>query len=378
MSTLRLGVVATSRKPHERRLPIHPRHVASIDACLRDRIILEHGYGDAFGYTDADLEPYVGALRTRAEIFAECDVVLLFKPTLPDFIELREGQTLWGCPHFAQDEKVTQASIDNRLNVIALEGMLLRSGDGSHPVSICPQMGEMAGYCSVQHALDCVGRTGHYGMGLSAAVIGYGSTGQGAVRALNARGITDVTLLTRRSPGEVGAPDGVSRGARLLTGLSGGFLVATTDGVVPLTTALADRTVIVNCVRQDTNAPQVFLTTDDLPALTPGTVIVDVSCDSGMGFSWAQPTSFAEPVRPVGNNVHYYAVDHSPSRLWDSATWVLSKAIMPYLVTVMGGERAWDADETVRRAVEIRHGVIHQPDILAFQHRTAAYPHPVR
>jgi hypothetical protein len=39
-----------------------------------------------------------------------------------------------------------------------------------------------------------------------------------------------------------------------------------------------------------------------------------------MGFSWAQPTSFADPMFTVGSNIHYYAVDHSPSLLWNSAT----------------------------------------------------------
>ena len=46
MDELTLGVVATSGKEHERRLPIHPRHLERIDADLRRRIFLEHGYGD--------------------------------------------------------------------------------------------------------------------------------------------------------------------------------------------------------------------------------------------------------------------------------------------------------------------------------------------
>ena len=75
-----------------------------------------------------------------------------------------------------------------------------------------------------------------------------------------------------------------------------------------------------------------------------------------MGFSWARPTTFADPMFTVGDNVHYYAVDHSPSYLWNSATWEISEALLPYLRTVLAGPDGWDADETIRRAIEIRDG----------------------
>jgi len=77
----------------------------------------------------------------------------------------------------------------------------------------------------------------------------------------------------------------------------------------------------------------------------------------------------------VGSTIHYYAVDHSPSLLWDSATWEISEALLPFLKTVLGGPDAWDGDETIRRAIEIRDGIIQNPSILSFQHRTPDYPH---
>jgi len=33
----------------------------------------------------------------------------------------------------------------------------------------------------------------------------------------------------------------------------------------------------------------------------------------------------------VGSNIHYYAVDHSPSLLWNFATWEISQALLPHL-----------------------------------------------
>ena len=81
---------------------------------------------------------------------------------------------------------------------------------------------------------------------------------------------------------------------------------------------LARFDIVVNCVLQDTGAPLMFVTDGDLAAFSPGSLIIDVSCDTGMGFSWARPTSFTDPMFTVGGNIHYYAVDHSPSLLWNS------------------------------------------------------------
>jgi hypothetical protein len=69
-------------------------------------------------------------------------------------------------------------------------------------------------------------------------------------------------------------------------------------------------------------------------------------------------------------------VDHSPSYLWNSATWEISEAILPHLRPVLAGPSAWDAHDTIRRAIEIRDGVIQNPRILSFQHRSPDYPHP--
>jgi alanine dehydrogenase len=77
----------------------------------------------------------------------------------------------------------------------------------------------------------------------------------------------------------------------------------------------------------------------------------------------------------VGESTNYYAVDHSPSYLWNSATWEISEALMPFLRTVMEGSDAWAGSETIQRAIEIADGRILNPAILEFQGRSAEYPH---
>ncbi|MER7071219.1 N(5)-(carboxyethyl)ornithine synthase [Terrabacter sp. NPDC000476] len=374
---LTLGVLGRSLKENEHRLPIHPRHLDRVPAALREGIFLERGYGERHGVADDELERFVGGLRSREQLVDECDVVLAPKPLLQDITGLRIGQVLWGWPHCVQDAELTQVAIDRQLTLIAFEAMNHWNRDGSFNLHVFHKNNELAGYCSVLHALQLAGTTGSYGPHRRAVVIGFGATARGAVTALGALGIGEVDVLTHRERAAVAAP---IHSARIVhfdtddTTVRASHAV-TEHGRVELGEFLADHDIVVNCVLQDTDAPLVFMDDHDLERMTPGSIVIDVSCDEGMGFSWARPTSFAEPTFVVGDHVLYYAVDHSPSYLWNSATWEISEALLPFLPTVMAGPETWDSSPTIRRAIEIRGGVIQNPAILSFQGRSAVHPH---
>jgi alanine dehydrogenase len=376
METQSLGVFAASRKQNERRLPLHPRHFSEIEPSLRGRIFLEHGYGERFGFSDADLAPLVAGHRTHDELVAECDVLLQPKPMPEDVAGMREGQVLWGWPHCVQDEAMTQAAIDRRATIIAWEAMNHWNSDGTFNLHVFHKNNELAGYCSVLHALQLAGVTGQYGRPLRACVVGFGATGRGAVTALAALGVNEVSVLTQRDVAAVASP---IHSVRLVSFERDPDRPGDTLGLDGLNESveefLAGHDVIVNCVFQDTDAPLMLVTDDELPLFSSGSLFVDVSCDAGMGFEWARPTSFEDPTFTVGDGITYYAVDHSPSFLWDSATWEISLALMPHLRTVMEGPASWLTDEVINRAIEIRDGEVQNQKILSFQGRAADFPH---
>jgi alanine dehydrogenase len=375
---LRLGVLATSRKVNERRLPIHPAHLERIDEDLRANMILERGYGLRFGIHDSELEPLVGAMATRDEIIERADVVLLPKPQASDLEELRDGQVLWGWPHCVQDRAITQLAIDKSLTLIAWEAMNHWQADGGFGLHVFHKNNELAGYCSVIHSLQLCGSTGDYGRRLTAVVIGFGATARGAVTALNAHGIHDVRVLTNRGIAAVGSPIPSVDIIQFEHNDEAPFesTVNIEDGPVLLAPYLAENDIVVNCTLQDPNAPLTYLRTEDLGSFRPGSLIVDVSVDEGMGFEWARATTFADPMFTVGESTNYYAVDHSPSLLWNSTTWEISEALMPFLRTVMEGPSSWAESETIRRAIEIEGGRVRNEAILEFQKRSAEYPYP--
>ena len=379
MNRLSLGVIGTSAKENEHRLPIHPEHLSRLAPETAQRTTLEHGYAAHFGVSDDELAPHVAGFASREEILAGSDVVVLPKPQHADLAGMHAGQVLWGWPHCVQDTKMTQLAIDRELTLIAFEAMNHWTADGHVGLHVFHKNNELAGYCSVLHAMQLIGVTSDYGRRLSAVVIGFGATARGAVTALKAHGVGDVTVLTTRGVAAVGSPihsvqirqfdhdphePGVSR-------------VITDRGREPLAAYLAEFDIVVNCTFQDTSAPLTYLQTEDLDAFRPRSLIVDVSCDEGMGFSWAVPTTFDDPMFTVGGCVYYYAVDHSPSYLWNSATWENSEALLPFVDTVLAGPDGWDANQTVSRAIEIRDGRICNPAILAFQGRATEHPYPV-
>lgn len=377
MERLTIGVVGTTRKTDEHRRPIHPAHFERIDPDVRAHLLVEQGYGAHFGVGDDEIARWVGGVVDRGELTRRADVVLLPKPVADDLAEMRDGQVLWGWPHLVQDPVLTQLAIDKRLSVIAWEAMNHWNSDGSFSLHVFHLNNEIAGYASVNHALQLRGTTAVYGRPLSAAVISFGATARGAVRALNAMGVHDVTVLTQRDRSAVAAPfsGAVMQQFERLEDDPRRTRVLTAEGPQDTGEFLAGHDVVVNCMLQDTDAPLVFV--EDPLALAPGTIVVDVSVDEGMGFGWARPTTFADPMFEVGDRVHYYAVDHTPSLYWESATWTISEALLPYLDVVQRGPAAWADHATVGRAVEIEGGEIRNQRILAFQGRTAGYPHPV-
>ena len=142
---------------------------------------------------------------------------------------------------------------------------------------------------------------------------------------------------------------------------------------------LAEYDIVVNCVLQDPDEPLTFVTLDELARFAPGTLFVDVSCDEGMGFEWARPTSFADPMFEVGDGAPHYARRPQPVAAVELGD--VGDRRGPARRTCRRcspGRTAGMRDETIRRAIELRDGVVQNPKILSFQGRAAEYPHPRR
>jgi alanine dehydrogenase len=375
MSLLSVSVFGTSTKEDEKRVPIHPAHLEWIDKEIREKLTFEKGYGEPFGMDDHELSKWV-SIAPREELFYCSDIILLPKPGQEDIDAMQDGSILWGWAHCVQQFKITQSAIDRKLTFITWEGMHRWSEHGDWQMHIFNKNNEIAGYAATLHALSLIGVNGTYGSPKKAIILSFGSVSRGAVHALQGMGINDITIFTQRYSTLVTDQIVGINYRHFEKDETGSILAFGEDGHTtrPFIDVLTEADIVVNGILQNINHPLMFVHQNEINKLKNGCLIIDVSCDEGMGFEFAKPTSFKNPMFKVGK-VNYYAVDHTPSYLWNSASWEISQSLLPYLPPVMEGPDRWEKSETLKRAIEISDGVVLNPDILSFQKRKSEYPH---
>ncbi len=376
MNQFKLGVIGTSKKQDERRYPIHPAHLARIPESIRHQLIFEKGYGEPFNISDAEISALVGGIATRQALLTELGSVIISKPVLADLLELKEGGTLWGYVHCVQQRAITQAALDRKQTLIAFEDMFIWTPSGQMGRHTFYKNNEMAGYCAVIHALQLKGIDGHYGNQRKVIIFSFGAVSRGAIYALKAHGFRDITICIQRPDHEVREEVLDCHYVKIRTGEANEarMVVVEHDGSVrPLTELISEADIIVNGTFQETDSPVNFVVESERAYLRPNSLIIDVSCDEGMGFFFSKPTTFEKPMFKF-ETIDYYAVDHTPSYLCESATRSISAALIVYLPIVLGGKLNWQKNETIRKAISID-GIVQNPSILSFQNRELDYPY---
>lgn len=375
---MKIGIVKTSYKKNENRVPIYPDHIHLINPSIKSKLFFEEGYGAAYGVDDSFFIEQKSHMASREELFETCDLIILPKPVENDLKLMKERQVLWGWPHCVQQTAITQIAIDRKLTLIAWEAMHHWSPKGEKLMHIFYKNNELAGYSAILHVLHLMGQDGFYGPRRKVAVIGYGSCSRGAIHALHGRGFNNIHVYTLR-PTHLVANQHPDVYYHHLQRKIDGSLWAYDEAsdLRPFIDLLSEADIICNCVLQDTENPMMFVGELEIQQLKTRTLIVDVSCDKGMGFFFARPTTFDDPVFTIGDNIWYYSVDHTPTYLWNAASREISKALLPYLPIICEGQNAWSQDATIRNAIEIQDGIVQNPKILSFQHRKHGYPHEI-
>jgi alanine dehydrogenase len=377
MNKLTLGVIGTSRKEDEKRVPIHPDHLSRLPEDIRKQLIFEKGYGAPFGIDDDFFVSQTGGVASRQDLLTKIGSVIIAKPVLADLKEIREGGFIWGYPHCAQQNDITQTAIDRKLTLIAFEDMFVWSPGGQKGRHTFYKNNEMAGYCAVLHALQLKGIDGHYGNQRKVIIFSFGAVSRGAIYALKAHGFGDITICIQRPDHEVREEILDVHYVRIRKGTKKEARIVTIehDGTVrPLSDLISESEIIINGIYQDTDNPIDFVLEEEKDILKPGCLIIDVSCDEGMGFYFAIPTTFKNPMLHI-DNIDYYAVDHTPSYLWESASRSISGALIIYLSAILEGRKSWMNNTTIRKAINVDEGVIVKESVLTFQNRKPDYPH---
>lgn len=370
---MKVAVIGTSAKENEKRVAIYPKHIKNLSKEVRQNLYFEKDYGKPFGIDDKIIEELTGnSTLSRTELLREFPCAVIPKPVLDDFKQIPDGGTVWGWIHSVQNADIAQLAINKKLTYIAWENMYFKTKRGR--VHVFHKNNEMAGYCGVQHALELCGLDGNFGEDKKIVILGMGSVSRGAIFALKGHGFSDIAVCTHRSPLLIANRLPGITYYQMLKNRNGALTIKDVAGFSkPLTDLLTDADIIVNGVLQNPNKPVNFINEDEIENFYKRCLIIDISCDTKMGFSFACPTTFEKPILKFGN-ISYYAVDHTPSLLWESASCEISSCVtqfLPYLVKEK-------SNEVLDDAIDIKDGEIINTDIISYQNRETDYPYKIK
>lgn len=270
-------------------------------------------------------EDYLSAgvnVASRDEVLGKA---IICDPKIGDaeYLEHLKDQTIFGWMHAVQNRDITDKIVAGRLTGYAWEDMY---EDGRHSFW---RNNEIAGEAAVFHAYMC---HGVFPYNTKAAVIGGGNIARGAIKTLNYMGASVVQYGRKQEAlfrKELGMYD-----------------------------------VIVNGILWDTSRKDHIIYRDDLKRMRRNTLIIDISCDRNGGIETCIPTTIDNPTYVVDGITHY-AVDHTPTLFWKTASESISAEVVKYIDSLIEDT----PNDVLLRAHNFEKGRILDRRIIEFQQR---------
>lgn len=364
-----IGLVNSASFDGERRIPIHPSDFTRIPPEIRKTMLVDDKFGAEFGVTEDDLRQMFGHVYPRPEVLRTCQRLILAKPTLSDIEQLAPDSIVWGWNHCVQNPPLVDLAVQKRLTMISFERMFHRPDDVA--THVFRRNNIVAGFSGAWHAWSVLQGCTDW-RPKTAVLIGFGAVGEGARFALQGLGLPHLTILTRRNPAQMPRLPRVTwhqihhlENNRL-------SLDGTAAGIDRFCETLDKHDLVINAFLQDTRRPCLFLADREPSFVSKPRLLLDLSADDRMGFTFSRPTSMSAPMRKIAD-AYYYAVPNTPTRFWRTLSRILSRQICAFLPEF--ASPAMPLSEIFMRATDIQNGTIRHEEIIAFQRRESAFPH---
>jgi alanine dehydrogenase len=297
-------------------------------------VYVEQGAGLGSGITD-DAFVATGAriLPTADDTWAIGDLVLKVKEPAPEeYHRMRDGQVLFTYLHLAADLPCTNALLERGVTGVAYETVQLP--DNSLPL-LAP-MSEVAGRLAPMVAAHSL-MSGQGGGGVlmggvpgvhaaKVVIIGAGVSGSNA--AAIALGMQAEVLLLDRDISKLRIADAIYQGhCRTIA-----------SNTLELEKAISDADVVIGAVLvPGAKAPR-LITNEQVAAMKPGSVLVDIAIDQGGCFEDSRPTTHDNPTYEVHGSL-FYCVANMPGAVPYTSTYALTNVTLPYALAL--AEKGW-------------------------------------
>ncbi len=319
------------------------------------KVYIQHTAGLGSGISDEDyVEAGAEILPTIEDVYAIAEMIVKVKePIEPEYKLIKKDQLVFTYFHFASEEALTNAMIEQGAVCLAYETVQLP--DRSLPLLL--PMSEVAGRMSIQEGAKYLEKPfGGRGILLGGVagvppakvvVLGAGMVGTSAAK-MAAGMLADVTIM------DISLPR-----LRYLDDVMPVNVKTVMSNEYNVRKALKDADLVIGSVLiPGAKAPK-LIRKEMLKDMKKGAVIVDVAVDQGGCAETCRPTTHNDPTFEVDGVVHY-CVANMPGAVPVTSTAALTNATLPYAVKLAnkGWKKACLEDEALKKGLNVVQGKV--------------------
>lgn len=319
------------------------------------KVYVQHTAGIGSGISDEDyVEAGAEILPTIEDVYAAAEMIVKVKePIEPEYKLIKKDQLVFTYFHFASEEALTDAMIEQGAVCLAYETVQLP--DRSLPLLL--PMSEVAGRMSIQEGAKYLEKPfGGRGIllggvaGVAPAkvvVLGGGMVGTSAAK-MAAGMLADVTIM------DISIPR-----LRYLDDVMPVNVKTVMSNEYNVRKALKDADLVIGSVLiPGAKAPK-LIRREMLKDMKKGAVIVDVAVDQGGCAETCRPTTHNDPTFEIDGVVHY-CVANMPGAVPVTSTAALTNATLPYVVRLAnkGWKKACIEDEALKKGLNVVQGKV--------------------
>ena len=338
----------------ERRICLTPDAVNSL-VSEGHRVMIESGAGLSASYSDQEFSDAGAEITADTKKVFGCPMLLKISPLTLEEFELVNPQTIVisAIQLKTRNRDYFEALAKKKITALAFE--YIKDEDGTYPA--VKSLSEIAGVASVLIASELM-INNQFGKGLL-----FG----------NITGVppTEVVILGAGTVGEFAAKSALGLGAsvkvfdnsitklrRLQNNLKQSIFTSTIQQKA-LLKALRRCDVAIGAMRGKERCP-VVVSEAMVELMKKGSVIVDVSIDTGGCFETSEVTTHEKPTY-INHDVIHYCVPNIPSRYSKTASLSISNIITPFLLQIAedGG-----IEKAIRDTIGLKNGVYTSHGIL--------------
>ncbi len=319
------------------------------------KILIEQGAGKGAGYSDREFSE-AGAEVTpdTKKVYASMMILKVEPPTVEEIAMMNTGAFLVSAIQIKTRDKDYFKALQKK-KITALGFEFFKDADGSNPM--VKSLSEIAGIATIMIASEIMGNP---------------ETGKGLLLG-NITGVppTEVVILGSGTVAEYAAKTALGLGAnikifdnsvarlrRIQNQLSNRVFTSTIQDKL-LLKALRRCDVVIGALSGVNRSP-IVVTENMVEFMKEGSVIIDVSIDTGGCFETSEVTNHKKPTF-IKHGVVHYCVPNIPSRYSKTASQAMSNILIPYLLEIGengGVESAIRFDSDLKNGIYMYHGVL--------------------